>query len=389
MFKKNYKKIFLQRVHKKFYVVLYPIIQLFVRQRDNEVLFLSDSRSELTGNFEFVYNEIKKRNKYVVRSVLKEKMKIRKTRKEKLTLVYYLARSKYVFVDDFYPIIYAIRLSKKKELIQLWHAMGAFKTVGYARMGKPGGPNGYSLSHRNYTGTIVSSESIRDNYALAFGIDKAKVHALGIPRTDIFFDKKYEKNIKNKLYKKYPMLKNKKVILFAPTFRGPSQNHAYYNFDWIDFKKLKEEFSKDYVCIVKLHPFVQNKPEYDLYSDDFYLDLTCEREINDLLFITDILITDYSSVIFEYSFFKRPVIFYTPDYDEYVASRDFFYDFDKYNYGVKATDMNELVKCIKEAKVDKQKIDEFFEYFCSACDGKSTKRVVDYFLGGDDSENND
>lgn len=388
MFKKNYKRIIMQRVRRYPYVILYPIFQLFVKQRNNEILFLSDSRTDLTGNFGCVYNEIKKRDKYIVRSVLKDKLKTKKTLKEKFGLIYYLARSKYVFVDDFYPIIYAIPLSKKKELIQLWHAMGAFKTVGYARMGKPGGPNGYSLSHRNYTGTIVSSESIRDNYALAFGIDKEKVHALGIPRTDIFFDKKYENDIKEKIYTKYPVLKDKKVIMFAPTFRGPSQNNAYYDFDWIDFEKLKKEFSKDYVCIVKMHPFVQNKPDYDLDNDDFYLDLTSEREINDLLFITDILITDYSSVIFEYSFFKKPVIFYTPDYDDYVASRDFFYDFDKYNYGAKATNMKELVKYIKECKADKEKIKEFYDYFCSACDGKSTKRVVDYFLGGDNGENN-
>jgi CDP-ribitol ribitolphosphotransferase len=116
--------------------------------------------------------------------------------------------------------------------------MGAFKTVGYSRSGKTGGPDSISLTHRGYTGAIVSSESIRKNYAEAFNMDIEKVDALGIPRTDIFFDKKYETNIKKKLYEKYPKLKNKKVILFAPTFRGNGQKSAYYNFDWIDFKKF-------------------------------------------------------------------------------------------------------------------------------------------------------
>ena len=109
--------------------------------------------------------------------------------------------------------------------------------------------------------------------------------------------------------------------------------------------------------------------------------MTGEREINDILFITDILITDYSSVIFEYSFFKKPVIFYTPDLNEYKNSRDFYYKLDKYTYGPVVNNFNELIKSVSTAKVDNKKLKEFYEFFCSSCDGKSTKRVVDFFLG--------
>lgn len=380
VYKKDKKKIFLQKVRMGFYVIAYPIVQLFVKEKNNHILFLSDSRSDFSGNFLFVKEEIEKREKYQITGIFKKTLKEKRSIKDIFRLVYHIAKSKYIFVDDFYPAIYPIKLKKTKKLIQLWHAMGAYKTVGYSRMGKPGGPTGYNLTHRNYTGTIVSSESIRKNYAEAFGIDIEKVHALGIPRTDIFFDKKYSKEIKEKTLKKYPMLKDKKVIMFAPTFRGNGQGTAYYDFSWIDFKKIEEKFKKDYVCIIKLHPFIKNRPDYDFENSNFYIDLTSEREINDLLFLTDILITDYSSVIYEYSFFKKPIIFYVPDMEEYISSRDFYYSFDKYNYGVKTTTMKELVKAIEEEKIDKKKIEEFNEYFCSACDGKATKRVVDYFL---------
>lgn len=381
MLKQDRKKIVLQKIRMGFYVLLYPVFQLFIRQDENTVLFLSDSRESFSGNFLFVKEEIEKRKKYTILSVFKKSLSTKRNWRDSIRILKYLSKAKYVFVDDFYPVIYPIRLKKDKKLIQLWHAMGAFKTVGYSRMGKPGGPRGYNLTHRNYTDTIVSSESIRKNYAEAFGIDIEKVHPLGIPRTDIFFDKEYEKKVRKKLYQKYPALKNKKVILFAPTFRGNGEGSAHYNFEWIDFKQLKKEFSKDYVCIIKLHPFIRNKADYDFTKDDFYLDLSSEREINDLLFITDILLTDYSSVIYEYSFFRKPIIFYTPDLEEYMASRDFYYPFEKYNYGVMASNMKELIQAIKEEKVDKKKIDEFLQYFCSACDGKTTKRVVDYFLG--------
>ena len=81
----------------------------------------------------------------------------------------------------------------------LW---GAFKKVGFSRVGKPGGPSKRSLTHRNYTDAIVSSEEVRKDYAEAFGISIDKVHALGIPRTDIFFDSDYRKKIRKKLEEK-------------------------------------------------------------------------------------------------------------------------------------------------------------------------------------------
>ena len=125
--------------------------------------------------------------------------------------------------DSFYPIIYAMPIRKETKIIQVWHALGAFKTVGFSRVGKPGGPNPRSLSHRNYSATITSSEFIRKDYAEAFGISVDKVYATGIPRTDSLFDDEYKSYIRKRLYEKYPQLKDKKVILFAPTFRGNGQ----------------------------------------------------------------------------------------------------------------------------------------------------------------------
>lgn len=377
--KQIFKKM-LQKIRQIFYIVMYKINCIFFKLNDNKVLFLSSSRENLTGNFEFVYNEIKNRNKYEINYILKKNIKTRYSLKQKFLLPYLIATSKYIFLDDFYPMIYAINLRKNTQLIQLWHAMGAYKRVGYSRMNKKGGPSVKSLTHKNYTGTIVSSPNIRKNYAEAFGISINKVHALGIPRTDIFFDEKYKIEIKKKLEEKYPQIVGKKVLLFAPTFRGNGQKSAMYNFDWIDFKKMSDIYSKDYVCLYKLHPFIKNRPEYDLTKDGFYIDVTDQREINDLLFVTDILITDYSSVIFEYSFFNKPVIFYMPDLDDYKNSRDFYYPISKYLYGDIVKKFDDLITKIQIAKVDEEKLIKFKKFFCSSCDGKSTERVVDYFL---------
>ena len=371
-------KRLLQKIRYIDFILLYKIYCFKNVINDKKVLFLSSSRDTLTGNFLYVYNEIEKRKKYEINYILKKNLKSKFSFNEKRKLAKLISMSKYIFVDDFCPIIYTLKLRKKTNLIQLWHAMGAFKKVGYSREKNK---KAYSLTHRNYTAAIVSSESIRKNYAEAFGISVNKVHALGIPRTDIFFDDNYKNNVIDILYKKYPVLKRKKVILFAPTFRGSSQNNAYYDFSCFDFKRLSDIFSKDYVCIYKLHPFIKNRPEYDLENDKFYLDLSNEREINDLLFITDILITDYSSVIFEYSFFKKPVIFYMPDLDDYKNSRDFYYPLSKYTYGPVVKNFDNLIEEIRNEKIDLKKLKEFNTFFCSSCVGDSSKKVVDYFLG--------
>lgn len=371
---KGHIKRLLQKIRRSSNILLYKYYCKRVPLDKNKILFLSASRETLTGNFEFVYHELKENYHYEINAVLKKSLKTKNSLKEQIHLMKLIASSKYVLLDDFYPMIYTLKLRKGTELIQLWHAMGAFKTVGYSRMGKVGGPSVKSLTHKNYTATIVSSENIRKNYAEAFDISIDKVHALGIPRTDIFFDNNYKRNITKKLHKKYPFIKDKKVILFAPTFRGNGQKSAHYNFSWLDFNKMKEQLQDQYVFLIKLHPFITASP--DIVDNQFYFDLSDEREINDLLFITDVLITDYSSVIFEYSFFKKPVVFFIPDYKEYVASRDFYYDFDKYMYGSTATNTDGLIKEIQKGKVNKKKIDAFIKYFCSACDGKSTERVV-------------
>ncbi len=356
------------------YVVLYGFMKLFCKPKSKQVVMLSDSRASLSGNLEFVDAELKKQG-YDVKYFFKRSLKETKTFREIVQLCRLMASSKYIVLDDFYPIVYPLKIRKNTELIQVWHAMGAFKTVGFSRLGKPGGPSPTSLSHKNYTAAITSAEGIRHNYAEAFGIDIDKVHATGVPRTDIFFDDAYIQKTKRRLYTNYPSLREKKVVLFAPTFRGSGQNSAHYNFDWIDFQKIEETLGEDYVFIVKLHPFIQHTKSVP-WDNDMFLDMTTEREINDLLFITDILITDYSSVIFEASLLNINTIFYVPDLVEYTESRDFYYPFEKYTYGQIAENMEELLDAICHPANDVEKLEEFKEHFCGACDGTATKRLV-------------
>lgn len=381
MLKRIIKKQFskeLQILRRWDYILYYLLSAVKNDIIPNQILMLSESREELSGNLKFIDDAIDKTRFTVIYSLRSSILK-KRNKEEKKELCKLLATSKYILVDDFIPTMYPIPLRKGTRFIQVWHAMGAFKTVGFSRLGKPGGPSPRSLSHRNYTDTIVSSEAIRGNYAEAFHIGIEKVHALGTPRTDVFFDEKYKETVRKTLYLEYPQLIGKKVILFAPTFRGNGVKTAHYNYSWISFSNLKKILGEDYIFIIKMHPFVRNMPEEEL-DPSFILNLSDKREINDLLFVTDVLITDYSSVIFEASLLDIKTVFFVPDYEEYVASRDFYYPYSEYTYGTVAYNEDELVEAVLHGQNDENTLMQFKKKFCEACDGHCSEKFVEFFF---------
>ncbi|MBM7683622.1 CDP-glycerol glycerophosphotransferase (TagB/SpsB family) [Pullulanibacillus pueri] len=349
--------------------------------KKDRVLFISDSCSELNGNLKFVYNEMLKRKlNFEYRFLLKQSIETRKSYKEILVLAYLIATSKFILLDDFYPMIYPLKIRKRSELIQLWHAVGAFKKFGYSRVGSQGGPLPNSKNHRNYTKVIVSSENVAQHYAEGFGIEIKNVLGTGIPRTDIFFDEDYRTSVINKFYSEYPYLRNKKVITFAPTFRGRGQSTAYYPMEMLNIKSLYNELKDDYILLVKFHPFIKEKIIIPNKYKDFCFDFTFYENINDLLFISDILITDYSSVCFEFALLNKPMLFFAFDLEEYIHNRGFYYDYQTFVPGPIVRNTDEVIKRILDRDFDYEKLESFIDYFFDHLDGKSSARVVDQII---------
>ncbi|MFD1848645.1 CDP-glycerol glycerophosphotransferase family protein [Oceanobacillus bengalensis] len=365
---------------RRFFKLLYMIFCIFPINK-KKVVFASDSRSQLNGNLYFVYEELYKRGLGLdIKFMFKERINDKKTIFDLVKLAYQFATSKIILLDDFYPLIYPLNIRKNADLIQVWHAAGAFKTFGYSRIGRPGGPSPRSRNHRNYTKAVVSSEGVRKNYAEGFGITIDKVYSTGVPRSDIFFDEEYKSYVTNTLHSKYPFLKNKKVILFAPTFRGNGQTSAFYPFEILNLKKLYEELHEEYVFLFKIHPFVKNTLTIPYEYNDFFYDFSSYREVNDLLLITDILVTDYSSVCFEFALLDKPMLFFAFDVERYIEERDFYYNYFDFIPGplVKTTD--ELTTAIINQNFEQEKIKPFVDYFFNDTLGKASKNVVDQVI---------
>jgi len=288
-----------------------------------------------------------------------------------------MAQTEYTLLDDYFPLVYPIRLRPGARLVQVWHALGAFKRVGYSRAGKEGGPTSRTISHRNYTDVIVSADSIRQDYAEAFGVTLDKVHATGIPRTDLFFDDSAQQRTREQVLQTLPGLRDKRVILFAPTFRGNGKRTAHYPPDFLDLPRLGDALSDNDVFAIKMHPFVTQRLTIPADYADRIVDVSSYPEFNHLLLVSDLLITDYSSAIFDYAFLHRPIVFYVPDIDDYDESRGFYYPFDDYAYGPVATSFDALLALLNTTSVDQVRHQAFETMFLNRCDGAATQRFID------------
>lgn len=364
-------------IKKTFLNVTTSFLSLFCRK--NHILFVSSRRTDLTGNIAYVNKVLQEKNAKVLFWLVPGKTKYM-TYRAMCSLAYKLARSKVVVVDDFTPILNEVWAMDSRVLIQLWHACGAFKTFGFTRVGKDGGPNQTSTNHRYYNYAIVSSSEICRFYAEGFGIDEKNVKALGVPRTDDFFNQEHMQRIREKIYEQYPQLQEKKIILFAPTFRGNGAGSAYFPVEKFNVKDLLEKLGDEYMVIIKHHPFVEKKHPVDESVKDRVLDLSGESEINDLLFITDLLITDYSSVIFEASILDIPMLFYAFDLEDYVVNRDFYYPFKNFVPGKIVRNMDQITNAILESDYELHKVKAFKHRFFDDLDGKSSQRVADFIM---------
>lgn len=367
-------KINKQKIFEYLFYASFSFMKLFPMKKDS-ILFLSDRRDDMTGNFEFVNHELIKDKSLLIRKMListPNQISI----KNKFKRLFYIATSKIILLDDYYPIIYKMKLRKETKLIQLWHACGAFKTFGFSRVGKKGGPKQSSSNHRNYDYAIVSSIEIAKFYAEGFGISENKVIATGVPRTDVFFDQEYKLRKQKDFYNLHPEAIGKKIILFSPTFRGNGKKSANYPKDRFTIGQMYHSLGEKYFIIIKNHPFVKNKIEIPDYLKNFAVDLSENTEINDLLFVSDVVITDYSSVIFEASLLDIPMLFYAYDLDDYVSNRDFYYDFRSFVPGKIVNELSDVIDSIKNEDYEQTKIESFKHRFFDDLDGHSTTRVV-------------
>lgn len=350
-----------------------PVVQ-------NRIAFISGRRDELGGNEKFVYDLLKDIDGIEIVTLMSSSLARGSDEADKRRFYELYATSRVVVVDDHFTLLDSVEKREGVTLFQLWHACGAFKTFGFSRLGKAGGPTQASTAHRMYDFATVSSHNIIKHYAEGFGVGEKNIIATGIPRTDVFFDDGYGEKIRDSFYTRYPYLRDKKIALFAPTFRGAGKNSAFYPTDKFSPADFIDRTKGEYCLIIKLHPFCKEKFVIDDKYGECIIDLSSEDELNDLLFVTDLLITDYSSSVFEASLLNVPMLFYAYDLDEYISDRDFYCDFRSFVPGKITGSFDEMIDAVNDSDFETDKIPSFRSKYFDFIDGKSSQRVADAIL---------
>ena len=344
------------------------------------ILFLSNRRDDMSGNFEYVYEYLKgpmgKRCEFWLSSRSFQDLGLRSI----IDLAWKCGKARVLLLDDYTPYVRMVCISEDTKIMQLWHACGAFKSFGYSRLGKKGGGEQVMRVHRDYNYCFVSSSNIARFYAEGFGIAVEKVLPYGVPRTDMFFDQEIRSEKENDLYTSIPLLKGKKVILFAPTFRGEKKTNAYYSLRHFEPNAVMNRLPEEYVLIIKHHPFVHIDYSIEKKNRNRIFDLSGQSEINDLLFITDVLITDYSSVIYEASLLNIPMLFYAYDLEDYISSRDFYFEYEINVPGKIVYTQEELVEALLNHDFEHEKVEEFCKNNFDQRDGQASRRIADFIM---------
>ncbi len=276
------------------------------------------------------------------------------------------AQAKCVFIcDNFLPVA-SCKKRKDTKVVQLWHACGVMKKMGYdTQEDIPAYYRG--KVYRNYD--LVTASSPACVPALCSGMRLAPeiVQSMGVSRTDHYFDEQWVRKCREAFYAQYPQARGKKVILWAPTFRGNAADPYLVGAEAI--RNLEEQLGEGYFVVQKVHPHLQSKlPGF-----------SCPIPTEELLPVADLLITDYSSVLYDFLFFKKPFVLFAPDYDHYEVVRGTYIPWDSitpYTSTQDATLHSTVISALEDSKG--QWIEDCFNQYLSACDGKSTQRILEF-----------
>lgn len=275
------------------------------------------------------------------------------------------AKARYVFICDNFLPVSSCQKRKDTTVIQLWHSGGLLKKAGYDT--DDAVPDMYKGNvFKNYDLLTVSAPCCVPVFESSCKQPDGVVKALGISRSDTYFDEDYNNACREDFYAQYPEAKGKRIVLWTPTFRGNAANPVLIGENEIDsaFSVMTDCF-----LVKKLHPHFENKN-----ADRISCSIPSER----LLPVADLLITDYSSIVFDYLAYKKPFVLFAPDLEEYQENHGFYVDYETAYPTTVAKTEQELIKAVEFelSHRDVRELEDCYDYHMKYCDGQATERIL-------------
>lgn len=298
---------------------------------------------------------------------------VKKVRRLSLKWLYYINTSKIVVINVRMHVW--LRRRKGQLVINTWHAGGAYKRTG--SHANPVFGRWAEDKIRKYINLFISSSRIFTKYNIKEGMDyRGEILNCGMPRNDILFSEKQIERFAEKLRKKYGT-GDAFCILFAPTFRGNGQTQKIETLPPLEKVKeiLSAKLHKRVVVFVRKHHHDVNR--YDI--PELTIDVSSYPDIQELLCCSDMLITDYSSTMWDFALLGRPCFLYVPDLAEYKNQRDFFTPIEQWP-GIICHNDEELLKNIAEIDFDHAKADaiRYLKNAGSYESGDASRKIAEY-----------
>lgn len=365
---------FVVKVAKVVLNIIYAFLKLFKTQ--NKIIFLSRQSNQTPLDFKLIIDELKDKNYKIV--VLCQRIEAESQLKSKLfeftinlfKSMYHLATSKVCIIDSYSLPVSILKHKKNLTVIQIWHAMGKLKQSGYQTLGKKDGRNPKMARvlnmHKNYDLVVAGAKSWNFAYCSSFNITEDKLWNIGLPRAAHIYNN--YKKIRTKIYKKYPELKNKKIILYSPTFRVSKKSSTEELIKNIDYD--------NYILIITSHP----KHILNIDNPNIYTNSKLKINIYELLTICDYFITDYSSLAVEAAAINKKTYYYLYDYEDYIKTNGLNLDPLKEFPKITFKNGKKLIENLNNNQYDIESFKQFKKKYLPKDFEQATKKLVNYII---------
>ena len=353
----------------------------------NKIIFLSRQFDYPSLDFVMLSKEIKLKNPNIEIVFLCKKLRKGIINKIKyigfiLLSMYHLATSKKAIIDTYIIQISLLKHKESLEITQIWHAIGAVKKFGYQTIGKFSG-NSKEIAetmnmHKNYNYVIATGNRTAEFFSEGFNIELDKIKLIGMPRIDYILEQNDE--IKKEFYSKYPELKNKKNVLYVPTFRKDQINNMNEIYEKFDFE--------NYNLVIRYHPLDKTKKNKGNPINEKAITIY-DKNINiyDLYKFCDIIITDYSSASLEAAILEKPIYFYLYDIDRYQEDPGLNMNLFEEMPNCTSKKFDEIMNWIREDSYNLDWVREYRDtYFDIDLRENCTQNLMKLILEGDLSE---
>ena len=330
---------------------------------DKKIAFVSLESTTLQDDLKQIYDSLKDQDykfSFVLTSFRKNNLWTNFTYfLNTIKQLYVINTAKLVFINDNNYVI-----SKYKRsgvcVVQVWHASGAIKKFGNVIK------RSYPIA--NYDYILANGKYWIQPYSQAFSVKEEQVLPIGMPRLDLVVDEAYMHQARADMLQRFPQLKDKKVVLYAPTFRGDIYK-GVTKVD-IDLDTVAKRLGDDVIILFKCHPLLHDAS----YAGSNQVINMNDEVLYHLFSVADCMVSDFSSIIFDFALMHKPVYAYVPDLENYLEERGCFVDYQELMSGHIAHDEEELIHLIKE---EKNHADVIKASYVDCCDGNNLARTLD------------